>query len=316
MLISLQQYPSTPPLIVYAGVGDVYDVNALRAYEAPTLMVSFEKIRDHAPRFHETLEPLMDWPVRKYLDSGLYTLMRQFDVSRTKNTRAKKNPLTAREAYLKLAREYANYLTQYSYLWDHIVELDVDQILGEQYTRTTRKILRGIVGDKLLPVWHVSGGDESWQRLINEFKYVAIGGDIATISQSSSSMKMMYRVMVQQAHDKGVLVHGLGDTTRGSFHEIGWDTADSSSWLSGARFGRLLGYRYSDKETVTLSAKDRSLYRHLTDLWTSHGLDLAAVAGAGRKHPDKLKAAVLFTQLYQQDLWDKLGSRYTVVQPV
>ncbi len=296
----LPPVPDSLPLIVFATAHAPLRVQALRAIKADAIMVSFEAIKANPERFHAQIEPLLDWPVRLYLDSGLYTMMRKFGVSRATVHRAKKGLETPRDAYLHLAKQYASYLDKHGDFWHHVIELDVDQILGAKYTQATRRVLEGIVGKKLMPVWHVSSGMDEWMSMAQDFPYIAIGGDLGPAGEGGAAMHMMYRHMVREAHDVGTLVHGLGDTKENTFREIQWDTADSSTWISTMRFGRVGNLKYSTQESKSTGRRDRTFFRLLTDFFLANGLNPEAVAATG-SNIDKLIAGALYIQ-YRQHL--------------
>lgn len=299
-MTTISSLPTHTPLIVYAGVKDRGRIEPLRRCQVEAIMVSFENLRHNPDKFHENIAPLLDWPVRKYLDSGLYTLMRKYGVSRRKVHGAGTGLDDALAAYTDLSRRYARYLDKYGSFWHHVVELDVDQILGPEYTHATRHILTNIVGDKLVPVWHISAGMEEWLHIAARYPYIAIGGDIGPSGEGGSAMHARYRTMVQEAHKFGTVVHGLGDTREQTFRAIGWDTADSTTWLSTMRFGRLGGWKYSEVES-TLQRSSRTYFRQLDDLFHQHGLDPQKVAARGN-NVDKVMAGIIVMEMRMKRL--------------
>lgn len=93
-------------------------------------------------------------------------------------------------------------------------------------------------GYPLLPVWHSTSPTHELERLLSEYNYVAIGGVVGLGSRVNTFMQHMVRVHLM-AREHGTLLHGLGVTSEAALHKLPWHTVDSSSWLSGSRYGRL-----------------------------------------------------------------------------
>jgi hypothetical protein len=242
--------------------------------------------------------------VRTYLDSGVFTIVRKAGTTRIRIARADNaGPLVTYAEFKDHAERYIDYLKVHKDAWDHIIELDVDEpewfisddmwIEGIDLAESYRKRLREVVGDKLMPAWHVQRGEEGWTDMIHNYPYVAIGSDTSVARSTASRRPPMdptiLRRMVQEAHQAGVGVHYLGDTRYRTFIQCELDSADSTTWVSAGRFGQFPGpkgqsIRYTTKGDKGLARQqldwqrtirpiDMSRARSFEDLMTSWGID-------------------------------------------
>lgn len=254
------------PTIVFAGANNARRVDVLMNARVDAVMTSFEYIgRGHY--MTKVAPKLEQWPVRTYLDSGVFTIVRKAGTTRIRIARANKDeaPTTWKELK-EFADRYMDYLKVHKDAWDHIIELDVDEPAwmredgksaeGVEIAAFFRKQLYEIVGPKLMPAWHVQRGHEGWTEMIAKYPYVAIGSDtgvpLTTNSQRPPMSTKILRGMVREAHNAGVGVHYLGDTRYRTFLEAELDSADSTTWVSAGRFGQFPGpqgqsLRYTNK---------------------------------------------------------------------
>lgn len=274
-------------------------IGVLSSFGVDAVMESFEYIRRVPPA---DLRAALNWPTRRYLDSGMFTVMKKTGnhALSNKKDKARGSSSSTHTVISTLLEDYVAYLTKYGKRWDHIVEMDTDNIpgLGPGYALEARDRLRELVGDKLLPVWHAAadqGYDEphgAWKRMIREFPYVSIGGD-------PNKDHTLYRHMVRMAHAQGVVVHGLGSTSPGDFKEIGWDTGDSTNWVAGLRYGRYSDLLVSSK--VKVDARAVSKMRQVGPYLEKHGIDINEVLAPGKSHA-KLYLSVLRELIRQDEL--------------
>ncbi|MFT4471386.1 hypothetical protein ACMX2H_15900 [Arthrobacter sulfonylureivorans] len=106
--------------------------------------------------------------------------------------------------------------------------------------RNTEKMLKRLPeGFPLMPVWHSTSPESELRRLCREHDYIGIGG----VTSMASKVNMFMRHMVKAhkiARDYGTKLHGLGVTGHDAMLRLPWHTVDSSSWLAGARYGRMV----------------------------------------------------------------------------
>lgn len=235
------------PTFVFSCVLDAAAVNtgesvfeALRYHKVEAVMESFEYLK--LDGMHELMFRLLDWPTWRYLDSGIFSLMRKAGVHKVQTgTRGERD---LRAASIQLFKDFSRYLKKHADEYDYIIEVDADNLpgVGPKFTLQARERLKALVGDKLVPVWHIASEtmfhDDpenlgAWKALVRDFPYVAVGGD-----KGHDRYTSLYRHMVDIAHANGTLVHALGNTSFRDFVDIGWDTGDSTNWKAGVRYGR------------------------------------------------------------------------------
>lgn len=262
--------PTTLPnkrLIVFAGTLPGARGIALHNRRAEAVMVSFEAIRKNGWWGRE--RPMYDsWPHFRYLDSGVFTLMRQAGVSRiSANTQPKKQrESTLRKRMpVKILRQerrrviipqamvqdryraYRSYLESHLDQWDFALNFDIDQldierpdgrvVSGLSVSERMTKQLHEICGPKLIVVWHPAR--MSWDYLtglVAKYDYLAIGSDAKLTNRD-------LKYACDYAHARGKLVHGLAVGTR-VMGRIPFDTADISTWISGIVYGIFAGINY------------------------------------------------------------------------
>lgn len=210
----------------------------------------------------QVLPRLSGWEQLRYLDSGTFTFLRRGQVSRLGMGSRREAEIEAnkrRGSVVTVAEvrdhfaAYHRYLHEHADSWDFILDCDVDGINllrsdgvtvpGAQVTEGLREMLWRDFGDKLIPVWHQNNPppaekpDVRWRRLVADFPYLGIGSDV-----SPTESKIRDRIF--EAHEAGKIVHGLGTSKVDILSLMPYDTVDSSTWLSAARFGQFAGKGY------------------------------------------------------------------------
>jgi hypothetical protein len=153
------------------------------------------------------------------LDSGAYTFM----------TSMKNKDVNWDEYVIS----YANFIKQYNI--KNYFELDIDSIVGIKEVERLRKLLEDTCGVKCIPVWHKSRGLEYWKNMCKEYNYVAIGG-LVTLEIKRTEYDVFYPLL-KIAKENNTKVHGLGFTNLKGLEKYKFYSVDSTSWLSGNRFG-------------------------------------------------------------------------------
>ena len=120
---------------------------------------------------------------------------------------------------------------------EHFFEMDVDVLLGYEKVIELRKYINSETGKTCIPVWHRSRGKYEFEKMCEEYDYVAIGGlALKTISRRE------YHVLpklIAEAHRRKAKIHGLGFTNMKWLPRCHFDSVDSTAWLAGCRFGFL-----------------------------------------------------------------------------
>ena len=130
--------------------------------------------------------------------------------------------------------EYSEFIKQYNIR--NYVELDVDQILGVSETRKLRDRLEARVGWPSIPVWHTVRGKESFLHDCRDYKRICLGYYL-TEGISSKLTEKYTPWFIDNAHDSGCRIHGLGFTKTTMLPKFHFDSVDSSTWSFGQRGG-------------------------------------------------------------------------------
>lgn len=139
---------------------------------------------------------------------------------------------------------YAAFIKKYKV--KSYIELDIDSVVGLKEVERLRNKLETLVGYKSIPVWHKSRGKQYWLDMVREYDYVAIGG-IVTREIKPSEYKFFHWLLAE-AKKQNCKVHGLGFTNLKGLQEYDFYSVDSTSWLSGNRFGSI--YKFNGKSMV------------------------------------------------------------------
>jgi hypothetical protein len=128
---------------------------------------------------------------------------------------------------------YANFIKQYDVKL--FFELDIDPIVGLKEVERLRILLENTAQRKCIPVWHKSRGLDYWKQMCKDYNYVAIGG-IVTQEIKRSEYDVFYPLL-KIARENNTKVHGLGFTNLKGMEKYKFYSVDSTSWLSGNKFG-------------------------------------------------------------------------------
>lgn len=169
------------------------------------------------------------------LDSGAFTFMNQ-----------SKNHDIDWDAYIE---EYADFINKLDI--DLFFELDIDSVVGIDEVERLRHKLEKLTGKKAIPVWHVSRGHAYWLKMIKEYDYVAIGGIVT--KEIRPKQYPIFTQLIKEAHIENCKVHGLGFTNLNGLKKYRFDSVDSTSWLSGNRFGAV--YKFNGSTMIKIDKK-------------------------------------------------------------
>lgn len=308
------QYPPKR-LIVFAGVNSqVVRSEALRDCNAEAVMLTFADLGKGTWWAKKVRPVLNEYPQYRYLDSGVFTLMRragatyystksQPNAAKDKATDNTKTPeLSLKELKDHVAR-YAAFLEANLDDFDFVIEMDVDKfkiiredgrsVPGLEVADHLRERLARIVGDKLLPVWHVEGDSpkrERWQNMIRNFKYVCISGDPKIREK---------RYMVDEAHEHGCLVHQLGSSKRDVLETTTFDTFDSTTWISSVKFGGFGEFIF--RRDAPMEQREISKARAFREKVIAWGYDPDVLIAPGTGQKAKYEVAIKVFQERQED---------------
>lgn len=173
--------------------------------------------------------------VHKYdsymLDSGAYSTFR--------------DPKSAKgidwDTYVK---NYINCIRKYDIKL--FFELDIDEIVGLSKVEYYRNQMADATGIMPIVVWHSSRGWSYFEKMCEEYNYVALGTTLAN-NQGVVIRKnpMLLNKFIHTAHKNRAKIHGLGFTSLKYMRHLRFDSVDSTSWLY-SRYGMLWTFNGRD----------------------------------------------------------------------
>lgn len=129
---------------------------------------------------------------------------------------------------------YIKFINQYDVRY--FFELDIDSIIGYDEVKNIRRKIERRTKKRCIPVWHKSRGIKEYRHLCKKYDYIAIGGIVTKEIQPQEHFLLNAFCDLAKSYD--CKIHGLGFTPQG-LEKYRFDSVDSTSWLSGGRFGRL-----------------------------------------------------------------------------
>lgn len=169
--------------------------------------------------------------------------------------------------WIEYTKKYAEFINKYNI--ENFFELDIDSIVGYEKVKEYRKILEGMTNKQCIPVWHINRGKDEFINLCQKYKYVAFGG--IAIREYGVKYYKYFPWFIKTAHKYGTKIHALGFTSMDGLHKYHFDSVDSTSWVSGGRFGQLHVFDGSKIKQIqkpnNLRAKHLSINLHNLNEW-------------------------------------------------
>lgn len=147
-------------------------------------------------------------------------------------------------------KKYADFITRNDVKL--FFELDIDSLVGYENVLLLRKKLESLTNRKCIPVWHKSRGLDEFVKMCKEYDYVALGGIVA--KEITQKEYKYFPKLIKIAHENGAKIHGLGFTNLVGLTKYHFDSVDSTSWVSGNRFGSV--YKFNGKTMVKYDKKE------------------------------------------------------------
>lgn len=142
--------------------------------------------------------------------------------------------------------EYADFINRYNI--DKFIELDIEGVVGMREVERLRERLEKLTGKQSIPVWHKWRGLDYFKWMCDTYPYVCFGG-LMSDGVSRQSLEKVFPWFIKEAHSRGAKIHCLGyspiDLAKKPFR---FDSVDSSSWVSGNRFGHI--YLFNESRGV------------------------------------------------------------------
>lgn len=145
---------------------------------------------------------------------------------------------------------------------DNFFELDVDIVMGLDWVEKARKKIEERTGKKVIPVWHKQRGIQYFEEMCRNYSYVAIGGIVT--GEIKKKEYPAFKKLIRIAHENGAKIHGLGFTSTQELHKYHFDSVDSTSWISGGRFGQMQIFK-DGKIKIEKPQNKRAKYKEIDE---------------------------------------------------
>jgi len=127
-------------------------------------------------------------------------------------------------------------------------ELDIDLIVGIKEVERLRLRLEKETNKKSIPVWHKERGIDYWNKMVDEYDYVAIGGIVS--NEIKRKEYPIFTNLLNIAFKSSCKVHGLGFTNMKGLSNYKFHSVDSTAWTYGNRGGFL--YHFNGKKVIKI----------------------------------------------------------------
>lgn len=200
-------------------------------------------------KIEQMLKEMKENNVNIFLDSGAFTFMYA----------GEKPSFEELKAYTE---KYSDFITKYKDYFEIYVELDVDKVVGFDKFLELRKIMED-KGLKPSPVHHYeTRTNEYWETQCKEFEYLAMG----SIAQGDQLNLSKIAELINIADKYNRKVHGFGFTRIDILPKLNFYSVDSTSWLSGNRFG--LTYLFTGNTLRQYNKDEKNIRAKFKDICT------------------------------------------------
>jgi len=181
--------------------------------------------------YHKNKKSIQDWAYRDnhILDSGAFSTF--------------KNPKDAAKIdWDKYVRGYIDFIRKTEKKL--FFEIDIDIVLGLEKVEYYRSMIEDAIGRPPIPVWHSNRGWDYFCKMTEEYPYVALGTTSAASDGKAirKNPAILHR-FIKQAHSKKSKIHGLGFTDINWLKKLKFDSVDSTTWLTGPKFGTMYQFQ-------------------------------------------------------------------------
>ena len=118
------------------------------------------------------------------------------------------------------------------------IELDLDPIVDYDLVKEYRSKINELTGAQCIPAWHDTRGIKEFERMCEEYEYVAIGG-FAKERQPDRVNNLLPKLL-DIAKRYRTKTHALGVASLDMLKRFAFTSADSASWIYEAMHGNEL----------------------------------------------------------------------------
>lgn len=166
--------------------------------------------------------------------------------------------------------EYIAFINKYDI--QYFIELDLYGVLGVETTEKIRRYIEHYTGKKPIPVYHGTMPVSYFRKLCQEYPYVAISATGTLESSKWTRNKQALKQIIKIGHSYGTKLHGLGYSRLENINkpDVLFDSVDSTSWLSGCRFGTWYDLKHGElkqKNMAGYGITRENFNRHNAKIW-------------------------------------------------
>jgi len=187
----------------------------------------YDMFKTNKCKHHGIINQMASLSKHYILDSGLFTLM----FGALKGNKS--------EAYIqKWAECLMEFVINEKYNGT-MVEVDCQKVLGTEKAWEYRQKMAEKLDNRIINVFHIEDGKKGLERLIEYSNYIAISvPELRIIGKKNYLNDIAYFIKNKKPE---IDIHLLGCTEKHKLKELNFcTTADSSTWIAGIRFGRIV----------------------------------------------------------------------------
>lgn len=135
-------------------------------------------------------------------------------------------------------------------------------------------------GLSVLPTFHVGTPWPVLKDLCARYRYIALGGMVPYWRRPKELMRWLVHCF-RTAAETGTVFHGFGQTNLHIIKALPFYSVDSSTWASGARYGKVRIWDNVRARMTEFQAGDHGRAQRHADLLREHGMDPLLVGRHG-----------------------------------
>lgn len=232
-------------ILYYAGAEQPWALTALRKAGARNVFWSYFYVSKKTT-VRQSLERAggFPYPIRLMVDSGVFSLIEGI-----------KRGTIGKVDFDEYARGYYEWLKANAPNITTCVNLDLEAIVGpkkvDEWNERYFSDIEKNHGIEVAYVWHKERGRGDFLRFCRQYRYIAF----STMLDGGVNLSLV-NSWVRKAGEYGTKVHGLAMTRWEALKRIGFYSVDSTTWLSGTRYG-ITALKHPTAPTMAIYGKDK-----------------------------------------------------------
>lgn len=215
------------PKMLLAGCESRPIRNAFVRIKVRNILVSYYYLRTKCKTMLNDIEKLKEDFSRfdfVFLDSGGFTLLND-----NKNEEGDR-----KERIMEYTKEYNEFIIRTKDVWSACAEVDAIEDLDREWMEEQKDMLLA-KEVPIVPVYQAEPIGEIYERgWFDKYDYIAIG---SIMNCKDKQLVQKANEFMAEAKKHKIVVHGFGMTTAELMKRAEFYTCDSTTWLSGAKFG-------------------------------------------------------------------------------